>query len=545
MIDETKIMQYADGTLPEDEKETVKKAIESDPQLQKLLKDYQATGEMLFNLGKEIKSQPLPSSLQKKLKIINKERERSSDGKKSFIFFKIPKIAYAGIAAAFAFILYNVFQTTAPLIVDNINDKTILRTGAILKKFEITESVSDSGEGMLNIEDFKNFYDEYLTLYNFEKAIDEKNSKNKFTKKIKKMTKAAFGAQDAKTIYAKWKYSVVWITNPVNYIEGDEIIPGNIGTGSLIDNSGLILTNWHVIKNANQVYVYPFPKDPSKGLQMDKATKAERFLARVVAKNKKTDLALVQVTGFSKRVTPIPLGINDEVQTGENVFAIGHPNFYGWDISPGVVRGIMPQESWNYGPPPKEGEEFDHEATLLRTSATIEGGSSGGPLFNEKGRMIGINNMGDSESINMNFAIAVKHAQELMENKEEPGIKTTLTVEPLTEKILRQKYPNLQSSDYNSNGIIDTWYVDANNNGIGDTIYIDDDEDGLIEAIEMDLNENNSIEIKIFDNDLDGRFEEKIIDRDDDDKLKPKWEAVAVDTDQDGNWDKVQDIPKS
>ena len=49
MIDETKIMQYADGTLPEDEKDTVKKAIENDPQLQKLLKDYQATGEMLFN----------------------------------------------------------------------------------------------------------------------------------------------------------------------------------------------------------------------------------------------------------------------------------------------------------------------------------------------------------------------------------------------------------------------------------------------------------------------------------------------------------------
>ena len=52
MIDETKIMQYADGTLPEDEKETLKKTIESDPQLQKLLKDYQATGEILFNLGK-------------------------------------------------------------------------------------------------------------------------------------------------------------------------------------------------------------------------------------------------------------------------------------------------------------------------------------------------------------------------------------------------------------------------------------------------------------------------------------------------------------
>ena len=65
MIDETKIMQYADGTLHEDEKETVKKAIENDPQLQKLLKDYQATGEMLFNLGKEIKSQSVAEIVDK------------------------------------------------------------------------------------------------------------------------------------------------------------------------------------------------------------------------------------------------------------------------------------------------------------------------------------------------------------------------------------------------------------------------------------------------------------------------------------------------
>ncbi len=546
MIDETKIMQYADGTLPEDEKETVKKAIESDPQLRKLLKDYQATGEMLFNLGKEIKSQPLPSSLQKKLKIINKERERSSDGIKSFIFFRIPKIAYAGIAATFAFILYSVFQTTAPLVVDNINDGSILRTGAILKKFEITESVSDPGEGMLNTEDFKIFYDEYLTLYNFEKTIDEKNSKNKFIKKIKKMTKAAFKGQDAKTIHAKWKNSVFWITNPTNDINDDEIMlgGGGIGSGSLIDKNGLILTNWHVIKNANQVWVYPYPKDPSKGLQMDKVTDAEKFLARVVAKNKITDLALVQITGFSKRITPVPLGIGDKIETGEKVFAIGHPAFYGWDITDGIVRGIVPNYEWNYGKPPKEGEKFDHTATVMRSSAEIEGGSSGGPLFNEKGRMIGINNMGEIGSNNINFAIVVKHAQELIKNKEQPGIKATATVEPLTEKILRQKYPNLWTDDYSQNGVIDTWYVDTNNNGIGDTIYTDDDEDGLIEAIYIDKDEDNSPEIRLFDTDLDGRPDEKLIDRDDQND-DVKWDAVAVDIDQDGTWDKVQDIPKS
>ena len=97
MIDETKIMQYADGTLPEDEKETVKKAIESDPQLQKLLKDYQATGEMLFNLGKEIKSQPLPSSLQKKLKIINKKEKDQAMVKNLLSFLKFLKLHMLGL----------------------------------------------------------------------------------------------------------------------------------------------------------------------------------------------------------------------------------------------------------------------------------------------------------------------------------------------------------------------------------------------------------------------------------------------------------------
>jgi len=546
MIDETKIMQYADGTLPQEEHEEVKKAIEADPKLKELYNNFQETGDLLLKLGKEIKSQPLPSSLQDKLNTINEWKEKSSEAKKPFIFFKIPKIAYAGVAAVFAFILYSVFQTTAPLVVHNINDESILRTAAVLKKFEITENVSDSDEGMLNTENFKNFFDDYLKLYNFEKDIVEKKSKNKFINKIKKITKTAFYGHDAKTIFAKWKGSVVWITNPNPSIEDDKIVPGGgIGTGSLIDYNGLILTNWHVIENATQVWVYPHPKDPSKeGLAIDKLADAEKFLARVVAKSKKTDLALIQVTGISKRIIPIPLGINDEVQSGEEIFAIGHPMGYGWDIAKGNVRGKIKNHKFNYGPPPKEGEEFDHEASVIRHSSGTVGGSSGGPLFNEKGRMIGINNMGHDEA-SMNFAIAIKHAQELIENKEQPGIKTTSTVEPLTEKILRQKYPNLMSEDWSKNGIIDTWYVDVNNNGTGDTIYIDDDGDGFMEVMLMDLNENGSYEIKLFDNDLDGHPEVKLIDRDDDDNIKPKWEAIAADIDQDGTWDKVQDFPKS
>ena len=75
MIDEIKIMQYVDGTLPAEEKETVEKAIESNPEFKKLLKDYQETADALFNLGKSIKSQPLPNSLKKKLKEFNALKE--------------------------------------------------------------------------------------------------------------------------------------------------------------------------------------------------------------------------------------------------------------------------------------------------------------------------------------------------------------------------------------------------------------------------------------------------------------------------------------
>ncbi|SVC06472.1 uncharacterized protein METZ01_LOCUS259326, partial [marine metagenome] len=119
-------MQYADGTLPQEEHEEVKKAIEADPKLKELYNSFQETGDLLFKLGKEIKSQPLPSSLQDKLNTINEWKEKSSEAKKPFIFFKIPKIAYAGVAAVFAFILYSVFQTTVPLVVHNINDGSIL-----------------------------------------------------------------------------------------------------------------------------------------------------------------------------------------------------------------------------------------------------------------------------------------------------------------------------------------------------------------------------------------------------------------------------------
>ena len=102
MIDETKIMQYADGTLPIEEHAEVKKAIEADPKLKELYNTFKETGDLLFKLGNEIKSQPLPKNLQDKADILKTWNKPIVKENNSLNFFGLFNIQPAGMAAAFA-----------------------------------------------------------------------------------------------------------------------------------------------------------------------------------------------------------------------------------------------------------------------------------------------------------------------------------------------------------------------------------------------------------------------------------------------------------
>ena len=127
MIDETKIMQYADGTLPTEEREEVKKAIEADPKLKELYNSFQETGDLLFKLGNEIKSQPLPKNLQEKADIIKTWKKPIAKEFGSFNFFGLFKIQYAGIAAAFAMFFVGGFYTnTFVASLDEGKTKTVM-----------------------------------------------------------------------------------------------------------------------------------------------------------------------------------------------------------------------------------------------------------------------------------------------------------------------------------------------------------------------------------------------------------------------------------
>ena len=176
MIDETKIMQLADGTLPLEEREEVKKAIEADPKLKELYNSYQETGDLLFKLGNEIKSQPLPNSLKEKLKVLNEAQEKVIKIKKPFAFFNIFKVQYAGIAAALALFFYGGFYTQGVMMAKKTGDVFGLQAVKKTTEKTIIKSNEDLSTRITNVYKFfneKKFVEEINDIIVDLKAGDE------------------------------------------------------------------------------------------------------------------------------------------------------------------------------------------------------------------------------------------------------------------------------------------------------------------------------------------------------------------------------------
>ena len=157
------------------------------------------------------------------------------------------------------------------------------------------------------------------------------------------------------------------------------------GTGFLVSTDGRIVTNYHVIKGASSAIV----KLPN-GAFYD--------VDGVVAFDKARDLAVIKAHGQNFRV--VILGNSDRIQIGEEIVAIGSPLSLESTVSSGIVSGIRTIE--------EEGGKF------LQVTAPISPGSSGGPLFNMAGEVVGITTLYLEGGENLNFAIPVNDAKRLL-----------------------------------------------------------------------------------------------------------------------------------
>ena len=167
------------------------------------------------------------------------------------------------------------------------------------------------------------------------------------------------------------------------------------GSGSVIDQSGHILTNHHVIEGATKVAV-------NFGGQ-------KNYQATVVGRDPDTDLAVIKLLELPKEgLTVIPLGDSDRLEVGQKVLAIGNPFGLDRTLTTGVISGLQrPIRARNDRP--IEG--------AIQTDASINPGNSGGPLLDSHGRMIGINSQilsPSGASAGVGFAVPVNIAKRIV-----------------------------------------------------------------------------------------------------------------------------------
>jgi serine protease Do len=187
----------------------------------------------------------------------------------------------------------------------------------------------------------------------------------------------------------------------------------SLGSGVIIDKSGLILTNNHVIKDADEISVRFSNKQEAKG--------------KVVGTDAKTDLAVIRVT--AKEELPVArLGNSESLRVGEWAIAIGNPFGLDHTLTVGVVSATGRSEVGIAAY-----EDF------IQTDASINPGNSGGPLLNVRGEVIGINTAIVASGQGIGFAIPINLARKVMDDLVKKGKVTRgwlgVGIQPLTPEL--------------------------------------------------------------------------------------------------------------
>jgi hypothetical protein len=184
----------------------------------------------------------------------------------------------------------------------------------------------------------------------------------------------------ARDIVEKYKSAIVRIENNMGAQVG-------VGTGFFVTEQGRVATNLHVISGGGALTVRL-----SDGTVFD--------VQRVVAVDADKDLAVIEIDAPTKMPT-VPLGDSDGVVPGDAVVAIGNPMRLDFTVSDGLISSVRAIE----------------DGVILQISAPISQGSSGGPLFNQYGQVIGVATMVYNGGQNLNFGVPINDLRPLVEHK--------------------------------------------------------------------------------------------------------------------------------
>ena len=212
----------------------------------------------------------------------------------------------------------------------------------------------------------------------------------------------AYDAEEQNNIavYKRVLPSVVNITSKAlvfNFFYGTVPQEGQ-GSGFVLDRSGHVLTNFHVVAGAN------------RGVRVMLSNK-KSYEARVVGTDRVHDLALLQID--APNLEPVILADSSGLAVGQKVYAIGNPFGLSGTMTRGIISSIRTM-------PSERGSEAAPIENAIQTDAAINPGNSGGPLLNSRGEVIGINTMiasnGADQSSGIGFAIPINTAKAVLQD---------------------------------------------------------------------------------------------------------------------------------
>jgi S1-C subfamily serine protease len=184
-----------------------------------------------------------------------------------------------------------------------------------------------------------------------------------------------------------------WFGNPFG-LRGTEV-QRSLGSGFVIDKAGDIVTNYHVVGDAQSVHVSFSNNDSMK--------------AEIIGKDPATDVALLKVRASSRALKPLALGNSDGVHVGDQVAAIGNPLGLDRSITLGIVSALHRSLT------SPEGTPIDR---VIQTDAALNHGNSGGPLLNAQGQVVGVSSAVSTRNgegnVGIGFAIPINTVRDVV-----------------------------------------------------------------------------------------------------------------------------------
>lgn len=302
------------------------------------------------------------------------------------------------------------------------------------------------------------------------------------------------------------------------------ITDNGTGTGLIIDERGLILTDWHVVKEAKTIAAVFRPKsvaDLGKNLIIT---------ANVLKIDPENDLAVLQLPHPPGDMQPVTFGDVSKVRIGDQVFSIGLSTPKTWAYSDAAVTELHSTISWSEEYSKRVRHARLHSQPMVVRAPTVLG-SSGGPILNTHGEVIGVKAFYDPETSQI-YAIPVDAIT--------PFLDTIPAIEPENGRDIAawaamtlttwRKNGILKQFDTNDDGVIDRIGIDSDQNGYVDAWIVDEDQNGVPDYIARDVDKNGRYEKRAYDRDGDGTYETHYFDHNNNDDP----DVIGTDVDGDG-----------